>query len=179
MRLKDLPEPYLRRVNDTGDVSAWLPPLCDDPRKAPWIAWNVEQDAWFGAIELRKVEAAIDAAPVGLRGPELLVHISAKLRAVRRILPAEQTYLPAMGVNHIAFLKYTRRYDLAPDSHWDDPGMPEEVRNAYANGDSLATGASLRLLPRDTGLNTWLTFDAKGKSVPRDADAVLCQLGLP
>lgn len=172
MRLDNLPPLYADRVRAAQDPAEWVA-FCADHRAAAWLAWNVGEDAWYGAAELGSVQGAIDAAPAHLTGPALLLHAISSLQRVRRLSAAEQAYLPADAINHVAagWFSRSRRYDLAPGSEWVEGSVPGEL------ADTLIAGDRFQVIPRP-GF-AWLTFAVSGSAIPGNCDQTLRLLGLP
>jgi hypothetical protein len=85
---------------------------------------------------------------------------------------AELAALPTVGVNHVAGRYYSRRYELAPESAWAEGSVPGEIDPV------LSTGTRLRVTPRAGRIFAWITFEVRGRPVPRDPDDVLRSLGL-
>ncbi|XXX75593.1 hypothetical protein WMF30_48880 [Sorangium sp. So ce134] len=175
MRLDDLPPPYADRVSAAQDPAEWVA-FCADHRAAAWLAWNVREDAWYGTAELASVQSAIDTAPADLTGPALLLHVLhaiGSLRRLRRLSAAEQAYLPAYAINHVAagWFSRSRRYDLAPGSEWAEGSAPGEL------ADTLSAGDRFQVIPRP-GF-AWLTFAVRGSAIPGNCDETLRMLGLP
>lgn len=178
MRLADLPEKSAQRVANAGDGEAWLS-FCADARAAPWLAWNVRQDAWYRLDDLDVLSAHCATAPAELHGPELLVHIAGAFRGAKErarwMTPDEQVHLPSAGFTHVASSRYIGRYELAAESTWDEGSLPGETQ-----GVQFPVGRTLKLRPRPgKAIFIWVTFDHGEKVVPKDPDDVLCGLGLP
>ncbi|WP_437674176.1 hypothetical protein [Sorangium sp. So ce131] len=172
MHLDDLPTAYASRVRAAQSPAEWIA-FCADHRAAAWIAWNVREDAWYGAAELAAVQSALDTAPAGLAGPALLLHVISSLQRLRPLTAAEQAHLPTQGINHVAagWFSRTRRYDLAPGSAWAEGSVPGEL------ADTLTAGDHFQVIPR--ARFAWLTFGATGNSIPTSSDETLRRLGLP
>ena len=169
-RLDALPAPFDVRVAPARDPAAWAS-RCGTPHEAQWIAWNVREDAWYREVDLRRIQAVIDTVDPVLYGPELLVRCAENLQRVRAMDAAERAALPETGVNHVA-ARYSRRYELAPESAWAEGSVPGEIDPV------LSTGTRLRVTPRTGPSFAWVTFEVKGRPVPRDPDDVLRSLGL-
>lgn len=176
VRLSELPQPSADRLSSATDPAAWVP-LCEDPRAALWMAWNIEHDAWYRAEDLEQIGRRCAGAPDALHGPKLLVHLACEIAGARELVramtPEEQALLPGEGLNHVAASRYSYRYDLVPESAWDEGSLPSEMQPVC-----FGHGQRIRLQPRRPEF-IWVTFDCSGRTVPRDdADAVLCRLGL-
>jgi hypothetical protein len=170
MHLHDLKGPQGARVSHAENPAAWTASLCNVAHAA-WIAWNVREDAWYGPEELEKIRAAIDAAPPDVHGPELLIRIAIKLRGLRVLTAEERPHLPPEAINHVAASDFRDRYELAPDSAFTEGTLEAEIGSAWSAGDRF------RLMPKRPRF-AWLTFDARGRPVPRDSDQILRNLGL-
>lgn len=176
-RLDTLPAPYALRVRLALDAASWES-RCISAHAAPWIAWNVREDIWFGPAELDRVRAvldALDATEPGLEGPELLTRCARELERVRAMSPAELGQLPAVFVNHITASRLGRRFDLAPTSTWARGTASGEASQA------LPPGTRVQVNPR-VGfrvIHSWLTFEVGGVPVPKAPDHAMCSLGLP
>jgi hypothetical protein len=85
---------------------------------------------------------------------------------------AECAVLPAVGVNHIAAVRFNRRYELTPESAWAEGSISGETDPAWS------TGKQFRVTLRAAPTFAWVTFEVEGTPVPRDPDDVLRSLGL-
>jgi hypothetical protein len=172
MHLHELARPFADRVGSAEHDTAWLS-YCISAGAAPWLAWNVREDAWYGPAELALLQAEIDKAPAGVNGPALLIHIAGKLARIRRLSPQECAKLPSSGSTHVQASRFSLRYELAPESDWAAGSSPGEIDPA------LLPGIHIRVFPR-AGLGfRWVTFDGNGRHVSRSPDDVLRNLGLP
>jgi hypothetical protein len=170
MHLHELTGPHGARISHAADPAAWTASFCDVAH-AVWIAWNVREDAWYGPEELEEIRAAIDAAPPDVHGPDLLIRIAGKLRALRVLTAKERPHLPPGAINHVAASDFRNRYELTPDSAFAEGTLEAEIGSAWSPGDRF------RLMPKKPRF-AWLTFDAGGRPVPRDPDQILRNLGL-
>lgn len=170
-RLQDLPEPHRSRVSPAQDAAPWAT-RCISAHAASWVAWNVCEDAWYGAAELDRVVEAIDRATAGLSGPNLLMACAGDLQALRVMSPNERDLLPAHGVNHLVTQRFRGKYDLAPESDAMRGSAPGEL------DPTLLPGTRLRLIPRATACLRWVTFDVPTVRVPREPDDLARTLAL-
>lgn len=172
MRLEDLPDPYASRVASATDPVPWAV-RCITPHAAQWIAWNVREDTWYGTAELDLIRIEIDAADPSLTGPALLTRCAAKLQRLVLLPESARRRLPLGGFNHVAATRFSRRYELAPESAWAEGSIPGEIDY------TLPPGTEVRVVARAGPSFAWLAFEAGGKQIPRDADDTMRHLGLP
>ncbi len=148
---------------------------CGDAKKAHWFAWNVCQDAWYGAEALFLVETvirAVDLATPGLDGPDLLAECAQSLARVRVMDGDERALLPPNGVTHVASQWFSRGYVLAPESAFAEGSAPGELSATLLPGDRI------RVILQGRPFR-WLTFDWGSRTVPKGPDEVARSLGLP
>ena len=166
-------------MNLAKDPLPWTSLCIEPPHVAQWVAWNVCQDAWYGAAELTGIRNAIDhidAIDPGLTGAALLARCARTLRPYFRAMTSDECdRLPVSGVHHITASRMGRRFELALQSAWAEGSIPGEA------DPGLPPGTRVEVVPRvgNSPMFVWLTFEVPGTTVPRDPDSLLRLAGLP